>query len=77
VVFASVLLLCILQSLMEKVHRILTSSESGVSLKNITLRFLLTIVTLTENVSQNTILEYLMIHHIFEALLAVSNISLV
>ncbi|KAF6032603.1 C10orf76 [Bugula neritina] len=60
----------IMQSLMEKVHRILTSSESGVSLKNITLRFLLTIVTLTENVSQNTILEYLMIHHIFEALLA-------
>jgi len=35
------------------------------------MRYLLTLVTVTDNISQNTLIEYLMINNIFETLLMV------
>ena len=60
-----------MQKLIESLQGILSSSETAVSLKNMCLRLLLTIVTLTDNISQNTLLEYLMINNVFDALLQV------
>ncbi|XP_067935068.1 armadillo-like helical domain-containing protein 3 [Watersipora subatra] len=65
----------VMQKLIDCLQKILSSRESAVSLKNICLRFLLTIVTLTDNVSQNTLLEYLMINSIFDALLLILSSS--
>ncbi|XP_071947908.1 armadillo-like helical domain-containing protein 3 [Antedon mediterranea] len=59
-----------MQTLIMHLNGFLTG-EYSVSLKNLTLRLLLVLVTVTDNVSQNTILEYLMINSVFEAILKI------
>lgn len=43
----------------------------AVSVKNLSLRLMLIILTATDNVSQNVILEYAMMNSIFEAIMQV------
>ena len=43
-----------------------------VSIKNLSLRLLLIILTATDNVSQNVLLEYIMMNSIFESVMQVS-----
>ncbi|XP_013385441.1 UPF0668 protein C10orf76 homolog [Lingula anatina] len=58
----------LMQTLVETLHTILTG-ESPASLKSVSLKLLLTLVTATDNVSQNTMLEYVMINSVFEAII--------
>ncbi|XP_072026688.1 armadillo-like helical domain-containing protein 3 [Amphiura filiformis] len=60
----------IMQSLVERLSLILSGVYS-VSLKNLTLRLLLVLSSATDNVSHNTLLEYLMINSVFESILQI------
>jgi len=56
-----------LQKLIEQLNVFLLGDYS-VSLRNLTLRLLLIIVTAVSNISENTMLEYLMINSVFETI---------
>ncbi|XP_043911526.1 armadillo-like helical domain-containing protein 3 [Protopterus annectens] len=59
-----------MKNLMESLDSILCG-EASESLKSLCLKLLLCLVTVTDNISQNTILEYVMINSIFEAILQI------
>ncbi|XP_048843700.1 armadillo-like helical domain-containing protein 3 [Brienomyrus brachyistius] len=59
-----------MKDLMESLDTLLCGDGSD-SLKGLCLRMLLCLVTVTDNISQNTLLEYVMINSIFEAILQV------
>ncbi|CAL8269431.1 unnamed protein product [Gadus morhua 'NCC'] len=59
-----------MKDLMESLDSLLCGDGSE-SLKSLCLKLLLCLVTVTDNISQNTILEYVMINSIFEAILQV------
>ncbi|XP_074640845.1 armadillo-like helical domain-containing protein 3 [Tubulanus polymorphus] len=57
-----------MQSLIESLHRFLTG-DFPPSLKTVSFQLLLVLVTATVNVSQNTLLEYVMMNSAFEAII--------
>ncbi|XP_004631518.1 UPF0668 protein C10orf76 homolog isoform X2 [Octodon degus] len=59
-----------MENLMESLDSLLCA-EGSESLKSLCLKLLLCLVTVTDNISQNTILEYVMINSIFEAILQI------
>nr|XP_046195217.1 armadillo-like helical domain-containing protein 3 [Oncorhynchus gorbuscha] len=59
-----------MKDLMESLDNLLCG-EGSESLKALCLKLLLCLVTVTDNISQNTILEYVMINSIFEAILQI------
>uniref|UniRef100_A0A8C5C0T6 Armadillo-like helical domain-containing protein n=1 Tax=Gadus morhua TaxID=8049 RepID=A0A8C5C0T6_GADMO len=59
-----------MKDLMESLDSLLCGDGSE-SLKSLCLKLLLCLVTVTDNISQNTILEYVMINSIFEAILQI------
>uniref|UniRef100_A0A8K9V1G6 Armadillo like helical domain containing 3 n=1 Tax=Oncorhynchus mykiss TaxID=8022 RepID=A0A8K9V1G6_ONCMY len=59
-----------MKDLMESLDSLLCG-EGSESLKALCLKLLLCLVTVTDNISQNTILEYVMINSIFEAILQI------
>ncbi|XP_031430775.1 armadillo-like helical domain-containing protein 3 isoform X1 [Clupea harengus] len=59
-----------MKDLMESLDSLLCG-DSSESLKSLCLKLLLCLVTVTDNISQNTILEYVMINSIFEAILQI------
>uniref|UniRef100_A0A7M4F3I0 Armadillo like helical domain containing 3 n=1 Tax=Crocodylus porosus TaxID=8502 RepID=A0A7M4F3I0_CROPO len=59
-----------MKNLMESLDALLCA-EGSESLKSLCLKLLLCLVTVTDNISQNTILEYVMINSIFEAILQI------
>ncbi|XP_016890462.1 armadillo-like helical domain-containing protein 3 [Cynoglossus semilaevis] len=59
-----------MKDLMERLDSLLCG-EGSESLKSLCLKLMLCLVTVTDNISQNTILEYVMINSIFEAILRI------
>ncbi|KAH9523602.1 Armadillo-like helical domain-containing protein 3 [Bulinus truncatus] len=59
-----------LQSLIESINSFLTG-EFPISLKQLSLKFMLVLVTATDNISQNTMLEYVLINSVFESLVQI------
>lgn len=60
----------VLQSLFESLNRYLIG-DSPVSLKQLVLQFLLVLTSVTDNISQNTLLEYILINSIYESLIQI------
>uniref|UniRef100_A0A8C9TIG0 Armadillo like helical domain containing 3 n=1 Tax=Scleropages formosus TaxID=113540 RepID=A0A8C9TIG0_SCLFO len=63
-----------MKELMESLDALLCGDGSE-SLKSLCLKLLLCLVTVTDNISQNTLLEYIMINSIFEAVLQVLSVA--
>lgn len=59
-----------LQSLFESLNRYLTG-DYPVSLKELVLQFLLVLISVTDNISQNTLLEYILINSVYESLIQI------
>ncbi|XP_059152994.1 armadillo-like helical domain-containing protein 3 [Physella acuta] len=60
----------ILQCLIESINSFLTE-ECPTCLKQLALKFMLVLVTATDNISQNTMLEYVLINSVFESLVQI------
>lgn len=66
----------VMQTMVESLNRILTE-ECPVILKHQILKFLQLLATATDNISQNTLLEYILINSLFESLIQIlSNAAL-
>ncbi|XP_069756329.1 armadillo-like helical domain-containing protein 3 isoform X3 [Narcine bancroftii] len=63
-----------MKNLVESLDSLLCGDGSE-SLKSLCLKLLLCLVTVTDNISQNTILEYVMINSIFEAILQILSVA--
>ncbi|XP_032889970.1 armadillo-like helical domain-containing protein 3 [Amblyraja radiata] len=63
-----------MKNLVESLDALLCGDGSE-SLKSLCLKLLLCLVTVTDNISQNTILEYVMINSIFEAILQILSVA--
>jgi hypothetical protein len=57
-----------MQNLVESVNNILIS-DLPVSVKNLALKLILIMITVTDNISQNVLMEYLMVNSLFESLM--------
>lgn len=60
----------VLQSLFESLNRFLIG-DSPVTLKQLVLQFLLVLTSVTDNISQNTLLEYILINSVYESLIQI------
>ncbi|XP_005106779.1 armadillo-like helical domain-containing protein 3 [Aplysia californica] len=60
----------VMQSLIECINNFLTG-DFPTTLKQLSLKFMLVLVTATDNISQNTMLEYLLINSLFESLVLI------
>ncbi|GFS10796.1 UPF0668 protein C10orf76 homolog [Elysia marginata] len=60
----------VMQSLIESINVMLTG-DVPTNLKQLSLKFMLVLVTATDNISQNTILEYFLINSVFESLVQI------
>ncbi|CAI9732858.1 Hypothetical predicted protein [Octopus vulgaris] len=60
----------LMQSLVESLNKFLTGDFS-MSLKQLSLKLLLVLATATDNISQNTMLEYILINCVFESLILI------
>lgn len=61
---------CQMRNLVESVNKFLTQ-DYPVSIKNLSLKLLLIILTSADNISQNVLLEYLMLNSVFEAIIQI------
>ncbi|KAL4232385.1 hypothetical protein ACF0H5_009953 [Mactra antiquata] len=60
----------VIQTLIEGLNRILTG-DFPVSLKQLVLKFLLVLATVTDNISQNTLLEFILLNSVYESLIMI------
>ncbi|XP_045188584.2 armadillo-like helical domain-containing protein 3 [Mercenaria mercenaria] len=60
----------VIQSLIESVNRFL-NGDYPVALKQLILKFLLVLASVTDNISQNTLLEYILINSVYESLIQI------
>ncbi|XP_046565676.1 armadillo-like helical domain-containing protein 3 [Haliotis rubra] len=60
----------VMQSLIENLNRFLTGDYPA-SVKQLVLKFLLVLITATDNISQNTMLEYILINSVFESIIQI------